>query len=241
MEKIINIKDKDVISIVGSGGKTSLMNYLAKNLINKKVLVSTTTKIRIPKPDFYDFIAFSHDEAEVIKKNENKGIYVFGSQIKENKLESFNVDYVNLLIDYFDNLILEADGAKEKLIKGWNDNEPIIVSSTTKTIGVVNLDIIGQKINDKNVHRVNEFIKLTNSSINETLDEDCLFNVITNPNGLFKNALGEKILFINGAEGHKKKHIAENICDSIIKADYELDCIVVGSILEGVFFKYDKY
>lgn len=241
MEKMINIKNKDIISIVGSGGKTSLMNYLARKLTDKKVLVSTTTKIRTPKPDFYDFIAFSHDEAEVIKKNKNNGIYVFGSQIKENKLESFNVEYVKSLICYFDNLILEADGAKEKLIKGWNENEPVIVSNTTKTIGVINLDIIGKRINDKNVHRVSEFMELTNSSINEILDEACLFNVITNPKGLFKNALGEKILFINGVEGQKKKHIAENICDSIIKANYKLDCIVVGSILEGVFFKYGKY
>ena len=82
MNDVFKIKDKDVVSIVGSGGKTTLMNYLAKEFNKRKVLVSTTTKIRIPSQGFYDFIAFNKEEADAIKNINNKGIYVLGSKIK---------------------------------------------------------------------------------------------------------------------------------------------------------------
>ena len=51
----IVIKSKEVISIVGAGGKTSLMYALGKELRNKKVLLSTTTKILPPRFDEVDF------------------------------------------------------------------------------------------------------------------------------------------------------------------------------------------
>ncbi|MDF2949885.1 MAG: yqeC, partial [Sedimentibacter sp.] len=46
LEEIFNINTGDVVSIVGSGGKTSLLFKLAEELKNKyKVLVSTSAKI----------------------------------------------------------------------------------------------------------------------------------------------------------------------------------------------------
>ena len=49
---------KCVVSIVGAGGKTTLMFSLARLLGSKnKVLVTTTTTIYVPNPCQYDFIA----------------------------------------------------------------------------------------------------------------------------------------------------------------------------------------
>ena len=52
LKEIIDIKNNYIISIVGCGGKTTLMYLLANELkTDNKVLVSTTTKIFSPTKD----------------------------------------------------------------------------------------------------------------------------------------------------------------------------------------------
>ena len=51
----LNLKKGDVISIVGAGGKTTLLNYLShKYSIDNSVLMTTTTKIFTPLN--YDYL-----------------------------------------------------------------------------------------------------------------------------------------------------------------------------------------
>jgi len=46
----------EIISVIGSGGKTSLINYLANFFSYEKVLISTTTKILLPEEEEYDVL-----------------------------------------------------------------------------------------------------------------------------------------------------------------------------------------
>lgn len=229
MNDVFKIKDKDVVSIVGSGGKTTLMNYLAKEFNKRKVLVSTTTKIRIPSQDFYDFIAFNKEEADAIKNINNKGIYVLGSKIKDNKLESFDLEYMKSITDNFDIVLLEADGSKEKYIKGWNETEPVILDNTTITIGIINLEILGKLVNENNVHRVEQFMDLTGAKLNDVIEKEHLIAVIRGEKGLFKNSKGRRILLINGVKDNKTRKIANEITETILKKHNKIDEVIIGN------------
>ena len=229
MNDVFKIKDKDVVSIVGSGGKTTLMNYLAKEFNKRKVLVSTTTKIRIPSQDFYDFIAFNKEEADAIKNINNKGIYVLGSKIKDNKLESFDLEYMKSITDNFDIVFLEADGSKEKYIKGWNETEPVILDNTTITIGIINLEILGKLVNENNVHRVEQFMDLTGAKLNDVIEKEHLIAVIRGEKGLFKNSKGRRILLINGVKDNKTRKIANEITETILKKHNKIDEVIIGN------------
>lgn len=229
MNDVFKIKDKDVVSIVGSGGKTTLMNYLAKEFNKRKVLVSTTTKIRIPSQDFYDFIAFNKEEADAIKNINNKGIYVLGSKIKDNKLESFDLEYMKSITDNFDIVFLEADGSKEKYIKGWNETEPVILDNTTITIGIINLEILGKLVNENNVHRVEQFMDLTGAKLNDVIEKEHLIAVIRGEKGLFKNSKGRRILLINGVKDNQTRKIANEITETILKKHNKIDEVIIGN------------
>lgn len=229
MNDVFKIKDKDVVSIVGSGGKTTLMNYLAKEFNKRKVLVSTTTKIRIPSQDFYDFIAFNKEEADIIKNINNKGIYVLGSKIKDNKLESFDLEYMKSITDNFDIVFLEADGSKEKYIKGWNETEPVILDNTTITIGIINLEILGKLVNENNVHRVEQFMDLTGAKFNDVIKKEHLIAVIKGEKGLFKNSKGRRILLINGVKDNQTRKIANEITEAILKKYNKTDEVIIGN------------
>lgn len=187
-----------VISIVGAGGKTTLMFSLAGMLAKSgKVLVTTTTKIYVPDPGSYDFMAIGSSNFDMYNRMQASGIYVYGSAVNaENKLIGLAAADVDRLSPFFDYVLVESDGANRKLIKGWSKNEPVICRSTTHTVGVLNLAALGLTIDEGNVHRVDEFLKITGAHRNDKISEDHLASLVFHKDGLFKNSIGKKIVYL---------------------------------------------
>ena len=242
LNKIFEIKKGDMISIVGAGGKTTLMFLLANELKNKgKVLVTTTTKIYNPSEEV-DSLALGEEGYKFLKSINDNGIYAYGEYINdENKLIGADVEILNGLTDSFDYILVESDGSKRKDLKAWNNNEPVVSSITSNTIGVLSLKTINMEINNENIHRLKEFTSLTNSKEGQKVNLDTLIEVIFNKKGLFKEAIGEKVLFLNKVD-YINEDTLNLFLDKIISKNKEiklLDKIVYGS-LKNRSFKYSK-
>ena len=242
LNKILEIKKGDMISIVGAGGKTTLMFLLANELKNKgKVLVTTTTKIYNPSEEV-DSLALGEEGYKFLKSINDNGIYAYGKYINaENKLIGADVEILNGLTDSFDYILVESDGSKRKDLKAWNNNEPVVSSITSNTIGVLSLKTINMEINSENIHRLKEFTSLTNSKEGQKVNLDTLIEVIFNKKGLFKEAIGEKVLFLNKVD-YINEDTLNLFLDKIICKNKEiklLDKIVYGS-LKNRSFKYSK-
>lgn len=195
---------KCVVSVVGAGGKTTLIFSLAERLKSDyKVLVTTSTKIGLPGKNQYDFMAIGSENFPGLNSLKQKGIYVYGSSVNdENKLVGLESELLDSLAAYFDFILIESDGAKRKLIKGWNLYEPVICKSTTHTIGVLNLNALGMEVNEDNVHRVWEFMKITGAKVGEKIKTEHLARLVFHKNGLFKASRGERIVFLTGHGGY---------------------------------------
>lgn len=236
----IGLKQKDIISVVGAGGKTSFMFQLAQDIKknNGKVLLTTTTKIYVPQKEQYDFICIGEKEFSKYAHRDKKGVCVYGAKVNlENKIIGLEEKYLDKLVSKFDYAIIEADGAKKKQIKGWNDNEPVIYGGTTKTIGILDIQTVGMKICESNVHRSEQFCKIAESHQGENITLEHLLNVIFHPQGLFKNAKGEKILFINKADDSYYLNQAEQLKNKINKyCSKFLNKVVIGSIKKNLYY-----
>ena len=238
------INNKDIITIIGAGGKTSLM-FSASSLLRNdyKVLVTTTTHIYIPDNNLYDKIImlthFENENYNNILQNNKNGVYVIGSHIVNNsKIKGLTFDMLDKITPYFDVVIIEGDGSKEKSLKGWNDNEPVIYPKTTKTIGIVDISSIGIDINEENIHRVDKFLEIINDYSNNKVNIEHLEKLILNEKGLFKFTKGEKILFINKIEDINKRKNALNIIKDIKNENQSyIDKFVYGSIFNNEFIK----
>ena len=96
------ISKKDIITIVGAGGKTSLM-YSASSLLRKdyKVLVTTTTHIYIPDKSIYDEIImlndFPNENYHSILQNNKNGVYVIGNHTVNNSKIKDKVNFCGRL------------------------------------------------------------------------------------------------------------------------------------------------
>ena len=235
----IELEKKDIISIVGAGGKTTMMLKLAQELRpNNKVLVTTTTKIYTPNQDEYDFICTTKEDFLKYCNMSDNGIYVLGLGVnKDNKILGIGISELDALTPYFDYILIEADGAKEKQLKGWNEFEPVIYRKTTKTVGIIDISSCGSIINEDNVHRSEIFCEITGAIEGGTVKLEHLVEIIINPLGLFKRSKGKNILYINKVEGAGYLILAKSLITGVNLRDKELiDKILIGSLKNDVYF-----
>jgi probable selenium-dependent hydroxylase accessory protein YqeC len=236
LNSILGVKDGDVISIVGSGGKTSTMFRIAKGLLEKKVLVTTTTKILVPDKSDYDFLCIGDEGVKNAAASSIPGIYVAGEYIDaNNKIIGFEKK-AESLSRFFDLCVCEADGSNRKNLKGWRDYEPVVLSNSTMTIGVINFKLIGQSANEANIHRLEEFIKISNVAENEEITFMHIKNVIFNEKGLFKGALGQKVLFVNMLDDEHEYHKAVSLLSDIDRNFFHK--IILGSIRHDCYYEF---
>lgn len=195
-----NIKKGDIITITGAGGKTSLIFCLAQFLSKKgKVLVTTTTKIYVPSKKQFEKMYIGKEEI----LGENKNIFVIGKDKKDKKLIGLEYQEIENLKDKYDYILIEGDGAKQKILKEWNESEPCIPDFSNKVIGVVNLKILNTELTEENIHRFELFSKKYSDYVGKKGDIKFLIEYIKKGKFFDKNK-NEKYIFINEVSQENK-------------------------------------
>lgn len=182
---------------------------------------------------------FPNENYHSILQNNKNGVYVIGNHtVNNSKIKGLTFEMLDKIIHYFDIVIIEGDGSKEKSLKGWRDSEPVIYPKTTKTIGVVDISSIGLDINEENIHRVDRFLDIINDYSTNKVNIEHLEKLILNKNGLFKIYKGEKILFINKVENINNKTNALNLIKNIkCKSSSYINRYIYGSIFTNEYIK----
>ena len=223
-----------VVSLVGAGGKTSLIFQLANEAksYGATVLVTTTTKMWFPEKHQYDFIDLSGDAFRSHPKSVPAGIYVAGINAKQDrKMRGASEKNIRESLKKFDLVLIEADGSATKSLKGWKNSEPVILPETNYTIGVVDISTIGKPITPEHIHRFKIFSELTKASEGEILAIHHLQRLITANNGLLGKSQGKAIVYLNKMESEQHFKYASSLRDLIpgIK-------VVTGSVQQGEIY-----
>ncbi|MGM8258392.1 selenium cofactor biosynthesis protein YqeC [Clostridium perfringens] len=235
MSDLIDIKIGDIISVVGSGGKTTFIYNLAKEIKNKKILISSTTKMLYPEENQVDyFFCLAEDNEISIKEGRT---FIGGEKVSKNKI-SGDISLIKKYISRFDYILLECDGSKTKPLKGWNSTEPVILNETTKTIGIIPLHIVGEKITEKNIHRIEIFNNVFKTKIGDEITLNVIAEIITNPKGLFKDAVGEKILFLNRINNKKSKELVWKLLEILSRKNKNSLKIIGGDLKKNKYYEF---
>ena len=190
------IRDTDkVVSIVGGGGKTSLMFLLAHAFQGKGQNVVTTTTTRILRPteqQSANVVLFADDD---FKDNLQDCLSLNGHATvadhflpEGNKLKGINCSQIEQICDYtfVDRIVIEADGARQLSFKAAGNNEPVIPPNTDLFVSVVGLDIIGKALNDENVFRAELVSSRTGLEMGERITALTLAKLAVHSQGLLK-------------------------------------------------------
>lgn len=150
----------DVVSVVGAGGKTTLVYRLAAEARSAgwRVLVTTTTHMgtlaeATTGPVLVE--AESAIEADLARALATEGrATVVGRRVRPDKLEGLAPERIDALVAAADLVLVEADGARGRSLKVPAPHEPVIPASTTLVIVVAALDVLGRPLDAATVHRL---------------------------------------------------------------------------------------
>lgn len=242
LREALDIQPKELVSLVGAGGKTTLMFALARELSDNKGLVITTTTTKIFPPSSSDTpsLIVSREEKEIvdfISENASKvGHVTIASQLLANsgKLQGISPLLISRLIklNLVNYIIVEADGASRRPLKAPNlPLEPVIPQLTSLVIPVVGIDALGCKLSEENVFRSAIASKLTGLALGETVSAETIANLILHPAGITGGSPAQAriIPFINKIDLHADLSIARDLASKTLdKGHLRIDRVVLG-------------
>jgi probable selenium-dependent hydroxylase accessory protein YqeC len=242
LSESLGLKTREVISLTGGGGKTTLMFRLAKELFlkGKKVVTTTTTKILEPAPGETVSLFINLNEEELkqyVHKHldEYKHITIARKRLESGKLKGVSSDLVNDFwrsneIDY---IIIEADGAAGRPVKAPREGEPVIPSSTTLVVAILGVDGVEREVNEENVFQVERVSKLTGIPMGKKMTDEAMAILMTHPDGIFKGTPSSSrvIAFLNKVDIPNGVVKANGIARKIIeRKHWQIERIVLGQL-----------
>jgi probable selenium-dependent hydroxylase accessory protein YqeC len=242
LSESLDIQSKEVVSLVGAGGKTTLMFALSRELTayRKVVITTTTTKIFPPAPSDTSFVFLSRDEEEIvdyiIKNAIGKGHVTIASELlpDSGKLQGISPSLVSRLIELgpVNCVIVEADGASNRPLKAPNpEYEPVIPPCTTLVIPMVGIDALGCKLSEERAFRSEIVSKLTGVPLGGIITADTIARLILHPRGITRGSpVHARIIpFINKVDLAFDLSAARDLASRILAARHpRIDRVVLG-------------
>lgn len=166
LSSLLGLTDSHILTFIGGGGKTSLMNTLGIEFAKQRIPMLLTTTTHIMKPDFLPSKAcieeenleqitsfFTNLEEDILplaalgipeKTIYNKVKWKSPSINFMKKLSLFSRKYSNISL----RILCEGDGSKRLPIKLPKDGEPVFFPKTDTVIGVIGLSCLGKPIKE---------------------------------------------------------------------------------------------
>lgn len=231
-----------VISLVGAGGKTTLMFRLAHELAERgeSVLTTTTTKILLPQPEQSSCVVVSEPGDDLmtdIKKRLEQNRHISAASrydSGQNKLIGFPPVTIEQLWNSgcFKWVIVEADGAARRPLKAPAAHEPVIPDCAKWVIAVVGLSAVGQPLSEKWVFRAKRFSELTGHCAGRPIDAAAAAAIIRHPEGLMRGCPKDavRIVFLNQADSSDRIAIGHRIADLLAHGQgYGFSHVIIGN------------
>jgi probable selenium-dependent hydroxylase accessory protein YqeC len=242
LTEALGVQAKEVISLVGAGGKTTLMFRLAQELFlsGKNVVTTTTTKILEPTSGETNFLFIDPDARNIknfvqCRLDQYHHITVAQERLGSGKLKGISPNLVNELwaSHGMDAIIVEADGAAGRPVKAPREEEPVIPSSTTLVVAIVGVEGMGMVINEENVFQPERVSTMTGIPMGERLTDEAIAILMTHPEGIFKGtpsssrviAFFNKVDIPNGVV--KGKRIARKVFE---RKHQQIERVVLGQL-----------
>jgi len=232
-----------VVSLVGAGGKTTLMFRLARELAEagERVLTTTTTKILRPAEEQSANVVVSADVRYVVKKaaeclaSHPQVTAARGDLVAEGKLTGFDPSEIEQIWEagLFRWILVESDGAAGRPLKAPADYEPVVPACSSLVVGVIGLDGVGQPLDERYVLRPERFSRICALSLDSPVTEESIACVIEHPEGLFTRcpAGARRLLLSNKAEDKRTQLAGQRVASILSESGKaKLDGIFIGAV-----------
>ncbi len=223
-----------LVSIVGGGGKSSLLFALAACLPGR-VVMSTTTRMFASQMDLAESVCRLSDanwEARLDASDSNllvvgrlEGDRAVGvpRELPADWLARRGVDWV----------VVEADGSRMLPVKAPAAHEPVVPTETDLLIVVAGIDALAGPIRDV-AHRPGLVSAIVGLGTDVALTPEALAAVLTSREGGLKSVpdRARAVLFINKVESSSQREAARAVACAAL-AEPRVERIVIGALTAG--------
>jgi probable selenium-dependent hydroxylase accessory protein YqeC len=215
----------DVVSLVGAGGKTTVLYALSMELRRRGLTVVTTCTTHMQLPTGAGattaplvVVEEEGNWVQTVKARLAKygSVTVIQSRIRDDKLRGVEPVAIDPLRSLADAVVIEADGARGRSLKAPAEHEPVVPEETTLAVTIVGLDALGKPLHERFVHRL-EIVKAlakappASEVTNEVIAAAVLYGYFPKlPHG------SRRLVFLNKASDDRLK-AAERLGETLLR------------------------
>lgn len=231
LKEAFSLRRRDMVALIGAGGKTTTLFHLAKELFDDggKVLVTTTTKIFKPtKPHVQRLFLVQEVDALLEESKRINGPAVIGAGYAiddADKLLGLPAAWFEALQARggFDWILIEADGAASRLFKIPSELEPVIPANCSLTVWAMSVKALGKSLDSDHVHRAERAASLLGLTGSTLITAEHILQLVKNPAGCFKGipSLSRKIALLNQADSPEEVESARRLGRALLPLGVE--------------------
>jgi len=190
LSAFLHIAPGQCVSVMGAGGKSTLMHRLADELIvrgHTVVLTSTTNYHRPQALQTEQIVLTQVDPAwpetlQALARRWNR-LLVLHHDLGEGMVKGIDIAAVHKIHEQVPSavVIVKTDGARKRWFKAPNLSEPVVPPWSALCISVANLRILGRPLTDDLVHRPGRVAELTGLSLGAPVTPEAVGRVLTHP------------------------------------------------------------
>lgn len=235
----LGLGEREAVSFVGAGGKTTLLMALARELSERVgrgdlIISTTTTKVFEPLAGEADSLALGEPEELLAAVDSAPATWrhlalararlgpapVPGSPGEERvKLEGVEPLLVRRLREHprVRAVLVEADGARGLPLKAPSPDEPVIPEASTWVLAVAGADALGAPLDEAHIFRARRAMELGGLPEGSPVGEELIARLLEHPEGFFRGAPAgaRRALCINKVDVANRFELAREIGYSI--------------------------
>lgn len=239
LKKALRVFPGECIAFSGSGGKTTAIFSLSRQLL-PPVFVTTTTHLSLQQLSLADrtiTISERSDIEQNLAQLEDEIVLIIGYQDEPERVSGIPEEYLEEILQRVKNrgtnLLIEADGSRQLPLKAPAQHEPVIPNFVDSVVVVAGLSALGRPLTSDWVHRVDIFSKLANLEVGEEITSEVIIQALIDPLGGLKGIPEgvRKVCLLNQADDLQLQAQGNKIAGKLIQ---KYDAAVVSSFSDGV-------
>ncbi|HMR98957.1 MAG TPA: selenium cofactor biosynthesis protein YqeC [Anaerolineales bacterium] len=239
LARALRADESSCIAFVGSGGKTTAIFQLARQL-KPPVIVTATSHLGAWQVSFADRHIVARSQSDLANlETDLQGVLLVTGEAKEDKFQPVQHEGIASLRKFCGthsiSLLIEADGSRQKPLKGWAEHEPPIPDFVDHVVTVAGLSGLGKPVTEEYVHRPEIFTELSGIKTGEPIDPSVITRALLHDKSSLKNtpAHARRTVLLNQADSPELQASARAMSKDLLSKYHS---VVVASLERGKIF-----
>ena len=239
LAEALRVQTSGTIAFIGSGGKTTAMFQLARQL-KAPVIITATSHLGVWQLPMADRHLEAHDSSVLDALDHSPPqITLITGEIEGERTKPVPADILRQLHDYcLDrgiHLLVEADGSRQKPLKAWADHEPPIPTFADTIVLMVGMHGLGKVLDPEFVHRAELFSDHSQLKNGGVITGDALIQNLLSSDTLWNRIplQARRLLLLNQADTPDQQGLARGMAQALLS---KFHAVIISSLEQKQIF-----